>query len=50
MVTPTRGSTPYDGSKGVHNAAYSVQLLQQSILYIDPSGRLPERAYVLVNE
>jgi len=40
----------YDGSKGVRNAAYSVQLLQQSILFIDPGGRLPERAYVLVNE
>jgi hypothetical protein len=36
----------YDGSTGVHNANYSVQLLQQSILFLDP-GALPKRAYIL---
>ena len=36
----------FDGSHGVHNATYSVQLLQQSILYIDPNA-LPASAYLL---
>jgi hypothetical protein len=39
----------YDGSKGVHNATYSVQLLQQSILFLD-HGALPKRAHVLRRE
>ncbi|MFH1680746.1 MAG: multiheme c-type cytochrome [Candidatus Eisenbacteria bacterium] len=29
----------YDGSKGVHNTTYSVQLLQRSVLFLDP-GKL----------
>jgi len=36
----------YDGSSGVHNTTYSVQLLQQSILYLEPSA-LPQAAFVL---
>jgi predicted CXXCH cytochrome family protein len=28
----------FDGSHGVHNTTYSVQLLQQSILYLNPSA------------
>jgi len=37
----------FDGSSGVHNTTYAVQLLQQSILYIDP-GALPSSAYVVL--
>ncbi|HZM14357.1 MAG TPA: cytochrome c3 family protein [Candidatus Krumholzibacteria bacterium] len=37
----------YDQSRGVHNTTYAVQLLQQSILYLDPNG-LP--ASVLLRE
>jgi hypothetical protein len=36
----------YDGSKGVHNATYSVQLLQRSILFLD-TGKLAN-AHLLV--
>jgi hypothetical protein len=36
----------FDGSRGVHNTTYAVQLLQQSVLSLDPGG-LP-RAHVLV--
>jgi hypothetical protein len=36
----------FDGSHGVHNANYAVQLLQQSILFLD-STALPAEAYVL---
>lgn len=36
----------FDQSHGVHNAAYAVQLLQQSILFLDPNG-LPAGADVL---
>lgn len=36
----------FDQSHGVHNATYSIQLLQQSILYLDPLGL--GRATVLV--
>ena len=36
----------FDGSMGVHNTNYSIQLLQQSILFLDPNG-LPKRAYLL---
>lgn len=36
----------FDHSKGVHNATYSIQLLQQSILYLNP-GKL-EHAKILV--
>lgn len=32
-----------DGSQGVHNPAYIIELLQQSILFLDP-GALPEKA------
>ena len=28
----------FDGSKGVHNATYAVQLLQQSILFLNPGA------------
>lgn len=37
----------FDGSSGVHNANYAIQLLQQSILYIDESG-MPAGAQLLV--
>jgi len=37
----------FDGSSGVHNAAYAIQLLQQSILYLDPNA-LPDTAPVLL--
>lgn len=36
----------YDGSKGVHNATYSIQLLQQSILSLNPRA-LPGGAHIL---
>ena len=36
----------FDGSKGVHNAAYAVQLLQQSILFLEPT-QLSSNAYIL---
>jgi hypothetical protein len=36
----------YDGSTGVHNATYSVQLLQQSILSLNPRA-LPSGAHIL---
>jgi hypothetical protein len=36
----------YDGSKGVHNATYSIQLLQQSILSLNP-GLLPSDTHIL---
>lgn len=36
----------YDGSEGVHNTAYAVQLLQQSILFLNP-GRMPAGAHIL---
>jgi hypothetical protein len=36
----------FDQSKGVHNATYAIQLLQQSILYLNP-GKL-EHAKILV--
>lgn len=36
----------FDGSMGVHNTTYAVQLLQQSVLALDPGG-LP-RAHILV--
>lgn len=35
----------YDGSKGVHNATYSIQLLQQSIFSLD-TGALPASAFL----
>lgn len=37
----------FDGSTGVHNTTYAVQLLQQSILSLDPGGL--SRAYILVD-
>ncbi|MCA9726717.1 MAG: ammonia-forming cytochrome c nitrite reductase subunit c552 [Candidatus Eisenbacteria bacterium] len=39
----------FDHSHGVHNANYAVQLLQQSILFLNP-GALPARAYVLQSD
>jgi hypothetical protein len=36
----------FDGSKGVHNTTYAVQLLQQSILFLNP-GALPAGAHIL---
>jgi hypothetical protein len=36
----------YDGSHGVHNTTYAIQLLQQSTLAMGP-GKLPRRAYIL---
>lgn len=36
----------YDGSRGVHNATYSIQLLQRSILSLDPAA-LDSRAILL---
>jgi formate-dependent nitrite reductase cytochrome c552 subunit len=36
----------FDGSSGVHNTTYSVQLLQQSILHLDP-GALPGKTFIL---
>jgi hypothetical protein len=36
----------FDGSSGVHNTTYAIQLLQQSTLYINP-GKMPERAFIL---
>lgn len=39
----------FDGSTGVHNTAYAVQLLQQSILFLNPAA-LPEKAYILRQE
>ena len=36
----------FDASAGVHNRTYAIQLLQQSILFLDPQG-LPAPAYVL---
>lgn len=39
----------FDQSSGVHNTTYSVQLLQQSILYLDGGG-LPVEATVLLSE
>ena len=36
----------FDGSKGVHNTTYAVQLLQQSLLAVQPGG-LPQ-AHILV--
>lgn len=39
----------FDGSSGVHNATYSVQLLQQSILYLD-SMAVPRAAAILTGE
>lgn len=38
----------FDGSSGVHNATYAVQLLQRSILSLNP-GRLPGTAELLVS-
>jgi hypothetical protein len=38
----------FDGSRGVHNARYAAQLLQQSILTIDPP-KLPAKAYIVIN-
>jgi hypothetical protein len=37
----------FDGSSGVHNATYAIQLLQKSIEYLDPSA-LPASAVILV--
>ncbi len=42
----TSRSSPSTQSKGVHNATYAIQLLQQSILYLNP-GKL-EHAKILV--
>lgn len=39
----------FDQSSGVHNANYSVQLLQQSILYVNEGG-LPASAVLLVSD
>ena len=39
----------FDGSTGVHNVVYSVQLLQQSILYLDP-GALSAQVHILIDE
>lgn len=39
----------YDQSLGVHNATYAVQLLQRSILFLNPAA-LPGNAYVLREE
>jgi hypothetical protein len=39
----------FDGSKGVHNTTYAIQLLQRSMLFLDP-GALPEAAYILTRE
>jgi formate-dependent nitrite reductase cytochrome c552 subunit len=36
----------FDQSHGVHNATYAIQLLQQSILFIDPLGL--QRASILI--
>jgi hypothetical protein len=36
----------FDGSSGVHNTTYAVQLLQQSILRLDPNA-LPSAAYIV---
>ena len=36
----------FDGSNGVHNTTYAVQLLQQSVLSLDPNG-LPSAAYIV---
>lgn len=36
----------YDGSRGVHNTTYAIQLLQQSTLSLG-TGQLPARAYIL---
>ncbi len=36
----------YDGSHGVHNTTYAIQLLQQSTLALNP-GKMPRRAYIL---
>ena len=36
----------YDGSTGVHNTTYAIQLLQQSTLALNP-GKMPARAYIL---
>lgn len=36
----------FDGSSGVHNTTYSVQLLQQSTLFVRP-GALPSGAFIL---
>jgi hypothetical protein len=36
----------FDGSKGIHNTAYAIQLLQQSILFLNPRG-LPAGAHIL---
>jgi hypothetical protein len=38
----------FDGSSGVHNANYAIQLLQQSILFVDPDGMSAE-AVLLVD-
>jgi hypothetical protein len=38
----------FDQSRGVHNARYAVQLLQQSILALDP-GALPVRARIALD-
>jgi hypothetical protein len=38
----------FDSSRGVHNANYSIQLLQQSTLAVQPAA-LPRRAYILVD-
>ncbi|MFN8546511.1 MAG: cytochrome c3 family protein [Candidatus Eisenbacteria bacterium] len=37
----------FDGSHGVHNATYSIQLLQRSILFLDPGG-LPRQAALMI--
>jgi predicted CXXCH cytochrome family protein len=39
----------FDGSTGVHNTTYAVQLLQQSILYLAP-GALPAAATLLEDD
>ena len=39
----------FDHSTGVHNATYAVQVMPQSILFLDP-GALPKRAYILRRE
>jgi hypothetical protein len=36
----------YDSSDGVHNTTYAIQLLQQSILAVNPP-KMPRSAYIL---
>lgn len=54
LTTPTMRKAGYnwayvsnDGSHGVHNATYSIQLLQRSILFLNPGG-LPAQAKLLI--